>query len=263
MNCLNHNCLKINLENEYFKEKLTEFYKENKKLKEELSKFKNYSKSTTAVQTDTIQLSQKDYKTNSTNKCTVCKTNLKQKNISKNSSDQSESNLEKYNQVNKKSYVKLCEMHQNLLKKYEDEVNSNAVKLDLVNKMKVELDKYESRCKFYENEMNSLRKKIDNMHEIELKNKQLLIDLESYKYKCQSYQENLKLFDDDFFIDIENLKNNYDKAVKLNNYYKKLLEKNKIQDVKNKDFKIDEFGTNQNEKCSKIKQFTKEIIENL
>lgn len=33
-----HDCVKIGLENEYFKEKLTEFYKENKKLKDEIGK---------------------------------------------------------------------------------------------------------------------------------------------------------------------------------------------------------------------------------
>ena len=36
-----HNCLKANLENEYYKEKLTEFYKENKSLKEKLKEFQN------------------------------------------------------------------------------------------------------------------------------------------------------------------------------------------------------------------------------
>lgn len=38
-----HNCVKIGLENEYFKEKLTEFYKENKKLKEEIQRLTNES----------------------------------------------------------------------------------------------------------------------------------------------------------------------------------------------------------------------------
>ncbi len=36
-----HNCLQANLENEYYKEKLTEFYKENKYLKEKLKDFQN------------------------------------------------------------------------------------------------------------------------------------------------------------------------------------------------------------------------------
>ena len=36
-----HNCLQANLENEYYKEKLTEFYKENKSLKEKLKDLKN------------------------------------------------------------------------------------------------------------------------------------------------------------------------------------------------------------------------------
>ncbi len=31
-----HDCIKITLENEYFKEKLTEYYKENRRLKEQL-----------------------------------------------------------------------------------------------------------------------------------------------------------------------------------------------------------------------------------
>lgn len=35
-----HDCLQASLENEYFKEKLTEFYKENKKLKEEVAELK-------------------------------------------------------------------------------------------------------------------------------------------------------------------------------------------------------------------------------
>lgn len=33
-----HNCIKVSLENDYFKEKLTEFYKENKKLKEQVQR---------------------------------------------------------------------------------------------------------------------------------------------------------------------------------------------------------------------------------
>ena len=36
-----HNCLQANLENEYYKEKLTEFYKENKNLKEKLKELLN------------------------------------------------------------------------------------------------------------------------------------------------------------------------------------------------------------------------------
>jgi hypothetical protein len=35
-----HNCVQTSLENDYFKEKLTEFYKENKKLQEQLNKLK-------------------------------------------------------------------------------------------------------------------------------------------------------------------------------------------------------------------------------
>lgn len=57
-----HNCIQTSLENDYFKEKLTEFFKENKKLKEEIKQLanenKNYkqrlelSKSNSSCQTD-------------------------------------------------------------------------------------------------------------------------------------------------------------------------------------------------------------------
>src|SRR5690606_13531007 len=33
-----HNCIQSTLENDYFKQKLTEFYKENKRLKEQITK---------------------------------------------------------------------------------------------------------------------------------------------------------------------------------------------------------------------------------
>lgn len=157
-------------------------------------------------------------------------------------------------------------MQQSLLKKYEDEVNSNAVRLNLINKMKVELEKYESKCKYYEDELNNMRKKIDNLHELENKNKQLSIEMESYKLKYQSCQESLKLFDDDFFYDIENLKNNYDKVVRINSEYKKIIEKKGLKEINNDDFRLNDISDETNlchGKYSKIKKFTREIIEGI
>lgn len=114
-------------------------------------------------------------------------------------------------------------MQHNLLKKYEDEVNLNAVKQDLINKMKIELDQYEVKVKEYELQFSDLRSKAEELEKLETKQKSLLIDLETYKVKCQKYKEELKHFDDDFFDEIEKLKNKYDEAVKLNKYYEKFL----------------------------------------
>lgn len=106
MNCIHQNCLRIVLENDYFREKLSEFYKENKKLKEELSQFKNFSKSTIGIQTDEIRPTNKDendVKIKHSNKCTVCTISLNKKNITKSgiSQTQAKNNIEIYNQINK------------------------------------------------------------------------------------------------------------------------------------------------------------------
>jgi hypothetical protein len=114
-------------------------------------------------------------------------------------------------------------MQHNLLKKYEDEVNSNAVKQDLINHMKIELDQYEAKCKSYESDIQNLHVQLENVLHLEAKQKSLLLDLESYKIKCEKYKKSLKYFDDNFFNEIENLKHMHDEAVKLNKYYEHLL----------------------------------------
>ncbi|CAF0827711.1 unnamed protein product [Brachionus calyciflorus] len=286
--CFSHNCLKINLENEYFKEKITEIYNENKRLKEQIANLNAISKSEAGCQTiqknDEIICISNIKSNKGSIKCSICQRNTEanstkqNKNIQEFSKDKSKfkENLEMYDQINKigtlliKSYVKLCGMQQNLLKKYEDEVNSNAVKLDLINKMKVELDQYAKKCKTTEIELNNLRLKIDSLHQIEIKYKQLIIDLAAYKLKCNRYEQQMKLFDDDFLKDIENLKNKYDETLQLNKHYVRLLEKTKNPKLS---LKYDLHNSIETEKhlnkfnqefdeTFKIKQFTKNIIEN-
>lgn len=218
-----HNCIQVGLENEYFKEKLTEFYKENKRLKEEVSNLvkqndelilkhcENLNKKEACSQTPEVSEAPRS------SKCNVCKLKSTENDSTKPTVD-----ADIYNKLNKKSYVKLCEMQHNLLKRYEDEVNSNAVKQDLINRMKIELDQLEANCKSYQTELSDLKVKLEDMSQLEVKQKSLVIDLETYKMKCQKYKQELSCFDDTFFNEIEDLKYNYHEAIKLNKYYEQL-----------------------------------------
>lgn len=94
-----HNCLQANLENEYYKEKLTEFYKENKKLKEQLRLALNENDKLKSVQIDISKKSDSSTQTNckeESKKCSVCE---KTKNCSKTSSLENDV----YNKQNKVS----------------------------------------------------------------------------------------------------------------------------------------------------------------
>jgi hypothetical protein len=276
-----HNCVRTSLENDYFREKLTEFYRENKKLKEQIQhlileneKYKQTdrceksSQTLTTTTTDAKEQGPPSNKFNnqtnlekkllvSSNKqCSVCSQINRHSSQAKSrytqtselaatSNKSSSSSLVAvgvntfdpniYNNQNKKSYAKLCEMQQTLLQKYEQEVNMNAVKQSLINQMKLELDKCESACKTYENEMATLKSNMQDYARVKAANRSLKLDLESYKVKYEKYKRELDFFDDDFFIEIESLKDKYNEAVKMNKYYESILFKtNQINKINSK-----------------------------
>ena len=125
----------------------------------------------------------------------------------------------------KKSYVKLCEMQHSLLKKYENEVNSNAVKQDLINHMKLEIDELTDKCKNSDAERSELLSRISQLDELEMSFKSMLLDYETCKIKCKKYKSELKCFDEKFFDELEDMKFNYHKAIKMNKHYENLLMK--------------------------------------
>lgn len=231
-----HNCFQTELEIKYFKEKLTEFFIENKKLKSQIAvlEAKNITPKTFDISCQTSNTSPQSVQEEknilkpftkipiytSNPRCLKC---IAKSSVSVQTKAVNTFDNDIYNQQNKKSYVKLCEMHHNLLKKLENEVNDNTVKQDLINHMKLELDQLESKCVKYENNLESLYTKIENLKETDSQNKKLLIELESYKIKCQKYKNELKCFDEKFFEEIEDLKFKYCEAVKLNKDYEKIL----------------------------------------
>lgn len=106
-----HNCLETNLQNEYYKEKLTEFYKENKKLKEQIKeilaqneKFKKKSNEI-GIQTSDELTSEtcKNVKLKSvepTTRCSVCE----RKKISETKTQTNDTDV--YNKQNKVNFSK-------------------------------------------------------------------------------------------------------------------------------------------------------------
>jgi len=243
-----HNCFQTELEIKYFKEKLTEFFIENKNLKSQIvcldakrADTKKNEKSTQTSSNASTDAVQQD-KTNilkpftkipiytSNPRCLKC---ISKSSVSVQTKAVNTFDNDTYNQQNKKSYVKLCEMHHNLLKKLENEVNDNTVKQDLINHMKLELDQLEAKCVKYESQIESLYAKIENLKETDSQNKKLSIELESYRIKCQKYKNELKCFDEKFFEEIEDLKYKYCEAVKLNKHYEKILLENQKETNKN------------------------------
>ena len=69
-----HDCVKTSLENEYFKQKLTEFYKENRRLKEQISLLEKQSdeKTTATAETSTQTTNQAAQQTKASTSCSVC-----------------------------------------------------------------------------------------------------------------------------------------------------------------------------------------------
>lgn len=241
-----HNCVQTALENDYFRQKLTEYYKENKRLKQTVAELVDKLKEpklvcksnqySTHTQTDQ-QVVNKDSCTSKppVSRCCVCskrptsqpkfrnrQVQTEEKPVERGSS-QNKTDKEVFNQQNKKSYVKLCDMHHNLLKKYEEEVNAGAVKQDLIQRMKSEIDELDGKCKAYENRIASLNTQLENMQCLESRYKSLEIDLASVKMKCDKYKKSLSRFDDSFFAEIEALKKRHDESVNLNKYYEYLL----------------------------------------
>jgi hypothetical protein len=231
-----HNCFQTELEIKYFKEKLTEIFLENKKLKNQLVFLEGKNVETQRIdascQTSNVSIESLADKANilkpftkipiytSNPRCLKC---ISKSSVSVQTKAVNTFDNDFFNQQNKKSYVKLCEMHHNLLKKLENEVNDNTVKQDLINHMKLELDQLEAKCVKYENNIESLYAKIEKLKETDLQNKKLSIELESFKIKCQKYKNELKCFDEKFFEEIEDLKFKYCEAVKLNKHYEKIL----------------------------------------
>ena len=231
-----HNCFQTELEIKYFKEKLTDFFLENKKLKSQLVYLEAKNVETQRIdascQTSNVSIESLADKANilkpftkipiytSNPRCLKC---IAKSSVSVQTKAVNTFDNDSFNQQNKKSYVKLCEMHHNLLKKLENEVNDNTVKQDLINHMKLELDQLEAKCVKYETNIESLYAKIEKLKETDLQNKKLSIELESFKIKCQKYKNELKFFDEKFFEEIEDLKFKYCEAVKLNKHYEKIL----------------------------------------
>lgn len=245
-----HDCLQASLQNEYFKEKLTEFYKENKRLKEELTELKrlrtlSVTKDQNEMSTQTQSECDSNQRLRGSTTCSVCidrgtvnksgktlkstsSTSMQEKyrpnTITATSTEQSNDfDNDMFNKKNKKSYVKLCEMQHNLLKKYEDEVNSNAVKQDLINHMKLELDQLNEVVKKSELEKSELMKRIGQLDELETSFKSMLLDYENCRIKCRKYKAELKCFDEKFFDELEDLKYNFYESIKLNKHYENLL----------------------------------------